>query len=356
MPTAPMAQPCPQVEHLACQHTVPGVQRMPLPLPTSKSRGQSCRSPAILQRLLLREITRLDFGSCDFGFIRRQQIRIERLCRLLLDLHDHGGALYYAYLLRRWGYSHVDADLDACTRSAELYATYLPRLLAKRAKSGFDCYVLGLEFQRGNKTGRQLAASRVLFRRACTAGIGLARHEVLMSTMADDAVSDAEKRRVLSKPGGMASRDSIHARTIFELSGLPVEQSPNAHAWMRLLLAAWKREVYSTVGKQYLNVRVESCIKRYMAFVRSRSDLTAEDYIALGRIAESSRAVSSDSKPYEFYRLAALLGHLDAAETYVRLTPEPKREHIEHVILQGFGSIPPQIAVIIRDKFEDPDE
>lgn len=121
---------------------------------------------ARLQRLLLREITRLDFGSCDFGCIRRQQIRIERICRLLLDRHDHGGALYYAYLLRRWGYSHVDKTLNAHARSADLYASFLPRMQAKRVMSGFDCYVLGLEYQRGNKTGRRLALSRVLFRRA----------------------------------------------------------------------------------------------------------------------------------------------------------------------------------------------
>jgi hypothetical protein len=34
----------------------------------------------------------------------------------------------------------------------------------------------------------------------------------------------------------------------------------------------------------------------------------------MAKVFESSRVVSMESKPFEFYRMAALLGHLEAAE------------------------------------------
>jgi len=311
-------------------------------------------SAVSLQRLLLRNIIRLDFGSCGFGHIRRQQLRIERVCRSLLAIHDPAGAVYLASVFRCWGYSHVDKELQAIAYSASLYATYLPRLLAKRSKGGFDCYCLGLEYQRGNKTGRNLAASRALFRRAFACGIGLAKHEWIMSTMADDSLPDAEKIRVFTCCRGKAARFSLYARNLFVLTSVKLEDVPDPHDWMRLLLDAWKMEVYSTMGKQFLKLRVETCIKIYLASIQARHVLTGNDYFMLAKVAESSRVHGHGSKPFELYRSAALLGHPEAAEWYVRLTPEQKRETIEYVIRQGFnGSIPSRLDECIRDKFED---
>lgn len=307
-----------------------------------------------LQRQLARHIIRLDFGGCSFGHLRKQQSCVEHVARALTSHRDPSGAIWLAYYLRAWGYSYCDKSLkNTLGFCADLYARFLPRLIAKPSKTGFDCYTLGLEYQRGNKTGRNLPLSRLLFRRAMARGFSLATHELIMSTMADDAVTQADKERAFALRRGWGAKDSVQARNIFRLSSLRADQVPDPHGWMQELLGAWKREVYSAIGKQYLNLRVESCIKSYVAFVRSRPDLTAIDYVMLAKVAESTRAAAMGSKPFEFYRLAAQLGHLEAAEWYVRLTPETDRESIERAIRQGFGSIPPQITDVIRDKFQD---
>lgn len=324
------------------------------PRQLSNRSGQPTTRSEDLQRLLAQGIVRLDFGGCSFGHFRTSQSYVERIGRVLLARHDPAGAIWLAYYLRCWGYSYADKALkNAHAFSADLYTRYLPRLIAKPSKTGFDCFTLGLEYQRGNKTGRSLALSRQLFRRAMAKGFSLATHELIMSTMVDDTLPETEKLRCFSLRRGRAAKDTVQARDIFILSSQRVDAVPDPHAWMRQLLAAWKREVYSTIGKQYLNLRVESCIKGYVEYMRARSDLVAEDFVMLAKVAESSRVASLGSKPFEFYRKAALLGHLEAAEWYVRLTPETERESIEAIIRQGFGAIPPQVEGVIRDKFED---
>ena len=322
----------------------------------ARRRGRSRSHTELLQRLLVQAIIQLDFGSCQFAHLRLGQAAVERAARALLVRHDPAGALWLADKLRRWGYSYADRTLTSTRAfSADLYARYLPRLIARQDKSAFDCYTLGLEYQSGTRTGRDLARSRQLFRRAMAMGFSLAAHEWIISTMIDERIAPAEKEHAFASLRGLPAKDSRQAHVIFRLSALPAAAAADPHARMRELLAAWTKEVYSTVGKHYLNLRVEACFRDYVTFTAAQRELSADGHFTLAKVAEASRLKPTGAPPVDHYRAAARLGHLEAAEYYVVLTPETDRPAIEQLIRAAFGGIPPTLCYRISDRFDNMD-
>ena len=173
-----------------------------------------------LQRLLRLVEDHKDFGwkkAIGFSTYRQSHRILERLARLLWKAHDPLGAIHLADFLRLWGMSTEDKSLNTFTYAAALYSEWLPRFVSKKHKSAEDHFLLGMHYMRGSKITPSPTAARLCFRRAMTAGLPNAHHELAWSMAMDsperrDGYSTASRRpqESLTMRSLQQQRDEVH--------------------------------------------------------------------------------------------------------------------------------------------------
>lgn len=275
-----------------------------------------------LQRLLRLIENNKDFGwkkPIGFSTYRQSHRILERLARLLWKAHDPLGAIHLADLLRLWGMSTEDKSLNTFTYAAALYSEWLPRFVKKKHKSADDNFLLGMHYMRGSKITPSPTAARLCFRRAMTAGLPHAHHELAWSMAMDLSIpiqrSIAEFRRVL----GPTKKDSLASATLLEFVFFRLNEEMATAPLLDDLKKALQCEVYSSNGMRFINVRIEAWLKAQTNLHQKSNN--PESWFVLGLIEDRSRAKPTGATARQWYVKAASGGHPDAMLAYLETGP-----------------------------------
>lgn len=195
--------------------------------------------------------------NCRWSNFENQHRMIEKICSDLLNMNQPIGGFLLAYHYKQWGMSRIDSKLNAVALANEMYERWIPRLLRKNNKSGFEHYWVGIIYSGGIRVPVSMSQAKVEFNKAFMYGCKIAWHELCWIEILRSASPDFWNPSQFLKKYSLAWRESMSSYKatsklshLFKVDFLEIEDLIGIKDSM-------KEEMFSDIGKRHMNIIVE---------------------------------------------------------------------------------------------------